>query len=127
MHFSTILLSSAAAQLACAAPFSYPLANGFPNLNSTAMQEVYKLAGGTLPNGALPATLKADAVQTLQLIAANELFETAYFTELLQNITTKVPGYDVDDYDYVVKTLTAVINVRCPEMDELHRNCHNHN
>lgn len=110
---TSIFLSSTVTGLAAAAPFSFPLANGFPNLNSTAMQEVYRLAGGTLPNGALPTTLKPDAIQTLQLIAANELFETAYFTELLSNVTNHVPGYDVENYDYVVKTLTAVVNVRC--------------
>ena len=112
MHFSTIALTTAAAQLAAAAPFSFPLANGFPKLNSTAMQQVYKLAGGTLPNGALPSSLKAGGIQALQLIAANELFEVAYFTDLLQNVTDNVPGYQVEDYDYVVATLTAIRAVR---------------
>lgn len=111
MHFSRFALASTAASLVAAAPFSYPLANGFPNLNSTATQQVFKLAGGTLPNGALPTSLKAAGVQNLQLIAANELFETAYFTELLANITGKVAGSQVENYDYVVDTLTAVINV----------------
>lgn len=107
----TVALASTAASLVAAAPFSFPLSNGFPNLNTTAMAEVYKLAGGTLPNGVLPTSLKPDAVQTLQLIAANELFEVAYFTELLYNVTSGVPGYQVENYDYVVSTLTAVINV----------------
>lgn len=112
MRFSTFALSSAAAGIAAAAPFSFPLANGFPTLNATAMAEVYKLAGGTLPNGALPTNLTASATQTLQLIAANELFEVAYFAELLSNVTNKVSGYDdIADYDYVLKTLTAVLNV----------------
>jgi hypothetical protein len=110
MRFSTLALVSTAANLAAAAPFSFPLANGFPNLNSTAMAEVYKLAGGTLPNGALPTKLTPAAVQTLQLIAANEIFETAYFTELISNITNKVPGYESAD-EYALKTLTAVVNV----------------
>jgi len=113
MHFSRLLLASSAASLAAAVPFSFPLANGFPNLNATAMQQVYKLAGGTLPNGALPSSLRAGGTQALQLIAANEEFEVAYFTELLSNITSHVPGYELGaDYDYVVKTLTAVMNVR---------------
>jgi hypothetical protein len=76
------------------------------------MQQVYKLAGGTLPNGALPSSLKAGGIQALQLIAANELFEVAYFTDLLQNVTNKIPGYQVEDYDYIVATLTAVRAVR---------------
>lgn len=43
------------ATLATAAPFQFPLANGFPSLNSTALAAVQKMAGGTLPNGPLPA------------------------------------------------------------------------
>lgn len=117
MHFSRVVLGSAAASLAAAAPFSFPLANGFPNLNTTEMAEVYKLAGGTLPNGALPTALSDSGTQTLQLIAANEIFEVAYFTELLANVTNDVPGYALGaDKDYVVKTLTAVMAVSCPQM-----------
>lgn len=111
MRFLTLVLSASAA---AAAPFSFPLPNGFPNLNATARVEVYKLAGGTFPNSALPTSLKAGGTQTLQLIAANEIFEVAYFTELLYNVTNNVPGYDVMDKDYVVKTLTAVVNVSLP-------------
>ncbi|KAH7410629.1 late sexual development protein [Cadophora sp. MPI-SDFR-AT-0126] len=93
MHFSRVVLTSAAASIAAAAPFSFPLANGFPNLNATALQQVFKVAGGTLPNGPAPSSLKAGGVQALQLVAANELFEVAYFTELVHNITTGVSGY----------------------------------
>lgn len=108
MRFSSFVLSASAV---AAAPFSYPLANGFPDLNATAMAQVYKLAGGTLPNGALPSSLKPNGVQALQLIAANEIFEVAYFSELLANVTNNVPGYEVEDKVYVVKALTAVVNV----------------
>jgi len=111
MRFTNVVLSSAAASIAAAAPFSYPLANGFPSLSKTALAEVYKLAGGTLPNGALPSSLKPGGVQALQLIAANELFEVAYFSELLANVTNNVPGYEIENKDYVVDTLTAVVNV----------------
>jgi len=109
MRSPSLLLATVG--LAAAAPFSYPLANGFPNLNATALQQVYKLAGGTLPNGALPSSLKPGGVQTLQLIAANELFEVAYFTELLQNITTKVDGYEDGHDRYIKDTLEAIIAV----------------
>lgn len=111
MRFSTAVLTFAAANLAAAAPFSYPLPNGFPNLNATAMQEVFKLAGGTLPNGPLPSSLKPAGIQALQLIAANEIFEVAYFTELLNNITNRVPGYDEKCDQYIIDTITAVQNV----------------
>ena len=109
MRFSSLVLSASAA---AAAPFSFPLQNGFPNLNATALAEVFALAGGTAPNGGAPSSLKAPAVQAFQLIAANELAEIAYFTELIANVTNDVPGYDVEDKDYIVKTLTAIVNVR---------------
>jgi hypothetical protein len=112
MHFSSIVLASSAASIAAAAPFSFPLANGFPNLNKSATAEVYKLAGGTLPNGALPSSLKAGGTQALQLVAANEQFEVAYFSELLANVTNGVEGYNVEDKNYFIKTLTAIVNVR---------------
>jgi hypothetical protein len=111
MRFCTVTVTLATATLAAAAPFSFPLANGFPKLNETAQAEVYRLAGGPLPNIAVPTTLQPAGIQTLQLIAANELFEVAYFTELLSNISNNVPGYDIPDKDYVVKMLTAVMNV----------------
>lgn len=110
MYFSKLAVASTAAALASAVPFSFPTPDGFPNLNATAMAEVYTMAGGTLPNGALPTSLTAGATQTLQLIAANELFETAYFTELVSNITNKVAGYE-SAVQYALDTLTAVIAV----------------
>jgi hypothetical protein len=109
----SLAILTASAGIVAAAPFSYPLANGFPNLNTTALQEVYVLAGGTIPNGPLPTKLTAGATQALQLIAANELFETAYFSELLSNITSGVEGYQAGNKQYIIETLTAVINVRC--------------
>jgi hypothetical protein len=111
MRFSVVIVTLATATLAAAAPFSFPLANGFPKLNSTASAEVYKLAGGPPPNSVVPTTLQPAGIQTLQLIAANELFEVAFFTELLSNISNNVPGYDIPDKDYVVRMLTAVVNV----------------
>jgi hypothetical protein len=110
MRISSLLLSASAA---AAAPFSYPLPNGFPDLNASALAEVYELAGGTLPNGPLPTQLQAAGTQALQLIAANEMFEVAFFTELLFNVTVEAPGYEVDDKDYVVATLTAIQAVSC--------------
>lgn len=112
MYFSNAILAATTSGLVAAAPFSYPLANGFPNLNSTALQQVYKLAGGTLPNGPLPTSLTAAATAALQLIAANELFEVAYFSELLANVTNKVTGYEAASVDtLLIESLTAIVNV----------------
>jgi hypothetical protein len=70
-------------------------------------------AGGTLPNTALPTSLPADAEQTLQVIAYNEIFEVAFFSSLLANVTNGVDGFtDLPlDKDYIVKILTAVVAV----------------
>ena len=58
----------------------------------------------------------ATGVTTLQLLALNELFEVAYFTELLTNVTTNVAGYDTAsfaplDRKYVIDATTAIVNV----------------
>jgi len=45
------------------------------------------------------------------LIAFNEAFEVAFFTSLIQNITSGVSGFSIDSpvlKDFVLRTLTAV-------------------
>ena len=45
------------------------------------------------------------------MIAFNELFEVAFFTSLINNITNNVPGFEVGSpavKDFVLKTLIAV-------------------
>jgi hypothetical protein len=60
------------------------------------LEKIFKLAGGTTPNVSPPTSLKDGGVQTLQLIAANELLEIAFFTKLLRNITSHVTGYETN-------------------------------
>jgi len=120
MYFS---LSTVAALVACtsavvAAPAAVPTANGFPNPNATGLAAIQKQAQGTLPNGAPPANLSADGITNLQLIALNELFEVAYFTQLIQNITQNVTGYEISDYATRNYTLQALYAIRAQE--ELH-------
>jgi len=96
-----------------AAPFSYPLSNGFPNITNPSQQltNIELAAQGSLSNGAPPAKVSDDSLTSLRLIAFNELFEVAYFTELLTNITTNVEGYQIHDHnarEYIIKALTAV-------------------
>ena len=127
----TLAAISAFALAASAAPYKpFPLANGFPSPNASAVAAIEKAAGGTLPNSPLPTSLTAGATATLQLyvvhqarscgkadmlyrIALNEIFEVAYFTQLLSNITNSVSGYDLSDgskYNktYIVNTITAI-------------------
>ena len=115
MHIPAIITLLAAS--VTAAPFNpFPLPDGFPTPDPAQLAEIETLAQGTLPNGPLPSSLKPTGVATLKLIALNEIFEVAYFTSLLSNVTNNVTGYDAAalaplDYTYVVDTLTAVVNV----------------
>jgi hypothetical protein len=108
-HPGSYPTSTQSASSAGQTPFKFPLDNGFPNLSNQALRNVEEAAHGTLPNGALSTTLNSTTV--FQLIAFNELFEVAFFTDLIYNITHHVPGYSIQSqvlYNYVVETLTAV-------------------
>lgn len=116
MQIPAIISLLALSASVTAAPFTFPLPDGFPTPNPTQLAEIEKLAQGTLPDGALPTSLKPTGVTTLKLIALNEIFEVAFFSSLLSNVTNNVPGYDAAalaplDYTYVIDTLTAVVNV----------------
>lgn len=123
MYFTSpaiILTLSVAASRVAATPFKFPLSDGFPNPDPAQLAVIEKKAGGTLPDGPLPTILKSAGITTLQLLALNEIFEVAYFTELLANVTNDVTGYDAAsiaplDKKYVIDTLTAVVNVSSPQ------------
>jgi hypothetical protein len=97
----------------------YPLADGFPNPSASQLQMIEELAGGTLGNGPPPPSLSAVSATNLRLIAFNEIFETAFFTDLLYNITTHQKGYTyfgAFSKEFVVDALVGVINVRMPDL-----------
>ncbi|KAF7187529.1 hypothetical protein HII31_11153 [Pseudocercospora fuligena] len=90
-------------------PFKFPLSNGFPNLSPDALKAVEQQAHGTLPNGPPKSSIQDATAATFQLIAFNELFEVAFFTSLINNITSGV--YDVGHgaaKQIVLDALTAV-------------------
>ena len=113
MRFVSIITLATAIAGVAAAPFKFPLADGFPNPSPNALAQIVKKAQGSPPNGPLPKSLKDTGHTTLQLIAHNELFEVAFFDELLTNVTKEVEGYSTKPIEkkYVVDTLTAVVNV----------------
>lgn len=116
MRFTSIITLSAVVAGVAATPFKFPLPDGFPTPNPTQLAEIEKEAQGTLPNTPLPTSLKSTGITTLQLLALNEIFEVAYFTELLANVTNNVTGYDTAsiapiDRTYVLDAITAVVNV----------------
>ncbi|KAB8760602.1 hypothetical protein FH972_026594 [Carpinus fangiana] len=102
---------------ALATPFSFPLSNGFPNPSTDVIGLIQQHAGGTLPNTPLPKDVTPDVVTALQLIAANEIFEVAYFTELYHNITNHIHGYDLAKYN---KTFVVDAIHRIRAQEELH-------
>jgi hypothetical protein len=100
----------------------FPLQNGFPNPNADQLNQIQKDAFGTLSNAPPPPQLSADGITNLQLVALNELFEVAFFTELINNITNSVPGYEVkSDKDFVLKTLKAIQAVRIVRENRMSR------
>ncbi|KAJ5909587.1 hypothetical protein N7504_004230 [Penicillium tannophilum] len=101
-------------------PFSFPLANGFPNIaqGSDALTEIEKQAHGTLPNGASPTEIADNSVAVWQLIAFNELFEVAYFSNLIENITDGISGYELASPAARNVITTALEAVRAQE--EIH-------
>jgi len=107
-----LLLASAAvasplAKRAGQKQFSFPISSGFPNPSDAQLKAIEKQAQGTLPNGALPTSIADDSATVWSLIAANEIFEVAYFTDLISNITNKVPGYEGAS-DLTLRSLYAI-------------------
>ncbi|KAH7071720.1 late sexual development protein [Paraphoma chrysanthemicola] len=127
MRFSVVSSTALLATYTAAAPtgskrdFSpdnvyFPLSNGFPNPSQDQILQIQIEGHGTLPNGPPPPTLSSEGVTNLQLIALNELFEVAYFTELVYNVTNKVPGYDLGyGHEYVLDSLKSIV-----AQEELH-------
>ena len=123
---SSIVLTSLAG-LSClstvvsAAPFSFPLPNGFPNIQNPSQQltDIEAQARGSLPNGTPPPSVTKNTLTSLQLVAFNELSEVAFFTELIYNITNNVHGFEIQDRsarDFILTTLNAV-----QAQEELHQ------
>ncbi|KAL5408465.1 hypothetical protein PMIN06_003049 [Paraphaeosphaeria minitans] len=96
--------------------FSFPLSDGFPNPSPDQIKDIQDRAHGTLPNTPLPTGLSEDGITNFKLIAFNEIFEVAFFNELVQNITNEVEGYRFGkDKDQVLKDLNVIVAV-----EELH-------
>jgi len=95
-----------------AAPFSFPLNNGFPNITNPSSQltAIEDQAHGQLSNAPPPPTISQDGLNSLRFIAFNELFEVAFFTELIANITNNVQGYETDSSNrsFLLGAITAV-------------------
>jgi hypothetical protein len=116
MRVSTLCAATLLATLTSAAPIlrrefaPFPLSNGFPNPSQEAILQIQKDGHGTLPNGPPPPALSPAGVTSLQLIALNEIFEVAFFTELILNMTNKAKGYDMGHrHESILDTLNAIV------------------
>lgn len=115
-----------AASLVAAAPidkkasdFDRELPDGLPYPSPSELALVEQNAHGTLPNTSPPPVISNKGITNLQLIAFNELFEVAFFNELVTNITENVEGYrfsDPDDKNLVVASLKAILAVSQPSI-----------
>ncbi|KAK5107875.1 hypothetical protein LTR62_000585 [Meristemomyces frigidus] len=104
--------STASAPSAGQTPFSFPLSDGFPTVTPALLENIAEAAHGLIPNGGLASQLAAGSVTIFELIAFNEIFEVAFFTSLLNNVTTNVPGFEIPSQtlrNYIINTLTAVV------------------
>ena len=97
--------------------FKYPLSNGFPNIDnpSSELTAIEQQAHGTLGNGGLPTSIEDATETTFEVIAFNELFEVAFFTSLLMNITDNVAGYEIDNAEARNLVLTALTAIQGQE------------
>jgi len=118
--FSFLAKSAVAATLfaaALSAPVSSAVSNdGFPTPSAAQLQTIEQTAQGTLPNGGPPPAGAVDAqgITNFQLINFNENFEVAFFKSLVNNITTNVQGFQIQndkERDFVLKSLNAVVAV----------------
>lgn len=90
------------------------LPDGMPNPSPSELKEIEQNAHGTLPNGPPPPVISDLGIVNLKLIAFNELFEVAFFDELITNITDNVEGYTFPDEDsrkFVLEALRAILAV----------------
>lgn len=92
----------------------FPLPDSLPDPSPSQIESIQMRAGGTLPNTPPPMRISSEGINNLKLMAFTGLSEVAFFDELLRNITTSMPGYQVanaQERDIVIKSLTTLLAV----------------
>ena len=102
----SLVSSLTAAPTARAPDTGEELPDGLPYPSPSELNVIEQNAHGTLPNGAPPPVISNRGILNLKLIAFNELFEVAFFSELITNITENVDGYRFTDDDDRTQTLS---------------------
>ena len=88
--------------------------DGFPTPNNQQVLDIEQRAHGTLSNSTPPASVDPDTIISLQVIAAQEQFEVAFFQQLLANITNNEPGFVIQNANartLGLSALTAIVAV----------------
>lgn len=88
--------------------------DSFPSPSPQQLLNTEQRAHGTLSNGTPPATVNPDTIISLQVIAAEEQFEAAFFQQLLTNITNNEPGFLIPNTNartMGINALTAIVAV----------------
>jgi hypothetical protein len=88
-----------------------PLGNSFPDTSPDQLKNIQVQAHGSLSNGKPPPKVDPDTLTSLRFVAFNELFEVAFFTSLINNITNVVDGYQVWDPEArssLIEVFTAI-------------------
>lgn len=88
--------------------------DGFPNPSDQQLADIEQQAHGTLSNSTPPASVSSDTILSLQVIAGQEQFESAFFEQLLTNVTNSEPGFEIDDANerkVAINALTAIVAV----------------
>lgn len=102
----SVVPSLIAAPTARAPDAGKELPDGLPNPSPSELEVIEQNAHGTLPNGPPPPVISNGGILNLKLIAFNELFEVAFFSELITNITENVDGYHFTDAGDRTETLS---------------------
>lgn len=93
---------------------SHELPDGLPNPSRSQLEQIEQKAHGTLPNGPPPPVISNKGIINLKLIAFNELFEVAFFNELITNITENIKGYRFATHkerEHALRALKAILAV----------------
>ncbi|OTB00229.1 hypothetical protein M426DRAFT_66336 [Hypoxylon sp. CI-4A] len=107
ISWGSLLLSG---RLVPAEPFNFPLPNGFPFPDESALEQLFTTAGGNFTNMPLAPKFDDDSLTSWKLQAFNEFMEVAFFTQLISNITNRVPGYELDEENesHILDTLKTI-------------------
>ncbi|EMC91483.1 hypothetical protein BAUCODRAFT_330006 [Baudoinia panamericana UAMH 10762] len=104
--YSTASVASSTHSSVSASGTAIPPINDLDNISAADLAAIEQVAGGTLSNATGGAKPSGNSITSVAFVAFNELFEVAFFTELVYNITNNVHGFDhIPNRDSVLNIL----------------------